>query len=237
MKNSRRINVVIMTILLPFLSSVALSQIILGGSQVVKEVKRSCVSIESIRKTDDVKKVEPTNLGSGVMVLKQGIQYCVTNYHVIEPVRSNDILLVGLNMKEGKVYSISKIAAYNHQLDVAVLDIGPALLSKSTTKFDTLNQASVGVSMLADSTYFDEGSSIITIGFPLGIGTDIAGNQPIIRSGIIAQSLRSDATFLVDGIASHGNSGSPVFSLKDGKVLGIVRGFLNDFITAFDENH
>ena len=99
-----------------------------------------------------------------------------------------------------------------------------------------LDQASNGISMFADSTSFSEGTSIITIGFPLGIGSDITHNLPIVRRGIVAQGLNADNHFLVDGIASHGNSGSPVFNLDDAKLLGIVAAFPSDFITAYDEN-
>ena len=76
----------------------------------------------------------------------------------------------------------------------------------------------------------------MTIGFPLRIGSELAHNLPVVRKGIIAQGLSADGHFLIDGIASHGNSGSPVFDLNNAKFLGIVAAFQNDFINAFDEN-
>jgi hypothetical protein len=55
---------------------------------------------------------------------------------------------------------------------------------------------------------------------------------------MVAQDFGAD-TFLIDGMASHGNSGSPVFSLSaDGtRFIGMVTSFASDKISMFDENH
>jgi hypothetical protein len=44
--------------------------------------------------------------------------------------------------------------------------------------------------------------------------------------------------FLIDGIASHGNSGSPVFAIHvpDTRLAGMVTSFHNDQITLLDED-
>jgi hypothetical protein len=54
---------------------------------------------------------------------------------------------------------------------------------------------------------------------------------------MVAQNAQP-TTFLIDGTVSHGNSGSPVFSLeaKDSKFLGMITSFRNDGIQLFDEN-
>lgn len=52
-----------------------------------------------------------------------------------------------------------------------------------------------------------EGKGVAIPGYPLGIGVDV--NAPVLRTGIIAQFTGGES-FLIDGIASHGNSGSPV---------------------------
>ena len=41
--------------------------------------------------------------------------------------------------------------------------------------------------------------------------------------------------FLVDGTASHGNSGSPVFLCKTGQLAGMVSAQASDKIEAFDD--
>jgi S1-C subfamily serine protease len=167
-------------------------QILYSASGVVDDVKRSCISIESIGISESTQAGEPTKLGSGVAVLKNGVRYFITNHHVLNPLTNKDILVVGLNLKSGKMYAKVKISAYDKNKDIAVLSWSGDYLINSSNIPDSIkeNQASVGISMFADSASFHEGVGVITIGFPLGIGTEIAGNQPIIRSGIIAQSQR-----------------------------------------------
>ena len=90
---------------------------------------------------------------------------------------------------------------------------------------------------------FDDGSSLIEgrgvliPGYPLALGIENDENHPVIRFGIVAQFTGKDY-FLLDGVASHGNSGSPVFSLKqdDNKLIGMVTSFQNERINLFDDN-
>ena len=80
-----------------------------------------------------------------------------------------------------------------------------------------------------------EGRALIIPGYPLGIGTIGDENHPVIRMGIIAQCSKNEF-FLIDGIASHGNSGSPVFLLNEKKVAGILTSHVSDYISLMDEN-
>jgi hypothetical protein len=90
---------------------------------------------------------------------------------------------------------------------------------------------------------FDDGSSIIEgegvlmIGYPLALGIVGNKNHPIVRFGMVAQNAESK-TFLIDGVASHGNSGSPVIGLsaQSQNLLGMVQSFDNDIIVLRDEN-
>jgi hypothetical protein len=54
---------------------------------------------------------------------------------------------------------------------------------------------------------------------------------------MVAQNAESK-TFLIDGVASHGNSGSPVIGLsaQSQNLLGMVQSFDNDIIVLRDEN-
>ena len=63
----------------------------------------------------------------------------------------------------------------------------------------------------------------------LGVGNT---SSPLVRFGHIAQIIDDQKTFLIDGFASHGNSGSPVFTVRDGKFVGLIMGFEPDFVTA-----
>ena len=54
---------------------------------------------------------------------------------------------------------------------------------------------------------------------------------------MVAQKVNPQTNrFIIDGISSHGNSGSPVFNCENGNLLGIISGFNNDYIESFDEN-
>lgn len=241
---SKAIGLLLTTITM-LISQLAYSQIFSQGDvtyfnlpQVIDQTKRSCLSIETIRTQDDISKVEPTKLGSGFLVLKSGNRFAVTNYHVVKNVRRDNRLLVGLNLKQGKVYNISSVIVADEYRDIAVLAVSDSFLSRN--QIDTaginLNQSAVGISAFSDSMDFREGTGALLIGFPLGLGTEVAGNEPVSRLGLLAQSPRPNGHFLIDGISSHGNSGSPVFSTRSGKLLGIVVGFPSDFISAFDEH-
>jgi hypothetical protein len=78
---------------------------------------------------------------------------------------------------------------------------------------------------------------VIVPGYPLSLGIEDGRNNPVVRLGIIAQFTEKDY-FLVDGVASPGNSGSPVFALnyKNHKLVGMITSFVNDRIQLFDEN-
>lgn len=81
-----------------------------------------------------------------------------------------------------------------------------------------------GVSSGADVT---EGISVVTLGFPLGYETpqEGQGNDFIAKSTLNpgTVSKRTSSVLQIDSYASHGSSGSPVFSAR-GLVVGVVFG-------------
>ena len=72
-----------------------------------------------------------------------------------------------------------------------------------------------------------EGVSVVTIGFPLGYETPQEGSgtdfvaKSTLNPGTISK--RTSAVLQIDSYASHGSSGSPVFSAR-GLVVGVVYG-------------
>lgn len=205
----------------------------------IKQAKRSALTIETMKKTDDYKKVNPVLLGSGFLALKSKKIYAVTNFHVVKKIPKDFHSLIGVNLKNGKVHFIANLVRADEANDIAILEITDEFYTRFPVDPDSVhpNQAAIGVSMFADSADFTEGEGVILVGFPLGLGSEILGNQPVSRIGIIAQALSQSGTFLVDGTASRGNSGSAVLDLKTGKLLGMIRGFPNDYIEAFDEQN
>jgi S1-C subfamily serine protease len=206
--------------------------------QKIKEVKRSVISIEVIGLKEDIKIVTPQQLGSGFLVLKTGNVYAVTNHHVIKNVRKDQIILIGVNTKEGKIYNPATVIKSDQGKDIAILMIEDTIISTKKINLQTIkaDQSSIGVSFFGDSSETIEGSGLILIGFPLGLGAYVTGNQPVSRIGIVAQTIQKNGFFLVDATASHGNSGGPVFNVQSVKLIGMVVGFPSDRISAYDEN-
>lgn len=58
-----------------------------------------------------------------------------------------------------------------------------------------------------------EGDQVLYCGFPMGQG--IGGRSfPLSRTGIVSQIVPGERTFLIDGFAQEGHSGSPVFRVR-----------------------
>lgn len=146
-------------------------------------------------------------------------------------------LIVGFNSTSGKVSFLATLLKSDSTKDVAVLSFTDYY--QSSTVIDTTDfkfqQSAVGTSVFGDSIDTVEGAGVIIVGFPLGLGSEITGNRPISRIGIVAQSLSPAGTFIIDATTSHGNSGSPVFNLQSGKLIGMILGFPADRISAYDE--
>jgi hypothetical protein len=91
--------------------------------------------------------------------------------------------------------------------------------------------------MFDDGSFLVEGRGVIIAGYPLALGVEDDQNHPVMRHGMIAQYTGKNY-FLIDGIASHGNSGSPVLARKvnEVKLLGMVTSHVADKINLVDEN-
>lgn len=203
----------------------------------IKEVKRSVVSIEALARADDINRINPTLLGSGFVTMKTGNPYAITNYHVVRNIPQTHRILVGVNFAQGKAYFIASLLSADPKSDIAVLAVKDSILSRLSVPRDSLklNQVTVDLPMYSDTSEMLEGEAVVIVGFPLGIGSEIVSNEPVSRIGIVAQSLNINDTFLLDATASHGNSGSPVFNIRNNKLMGMIVGFRNDYIEAFDE--
>lgn len=95
--------------------------------------------------------------------------------------------------------------------------------------------------LLEDSVIDDndlrEGLEVLFSGFPLNLGSDLYHNYPVTRKGMIAQVLPRSHEIVIDGFASHGNSGSPVYCVTDKglKLVGIQEAVYPDANIGYDE--
>jgi S1-C subfamily serine protease len=201
----------------------------------IKDLKRTSLSIES----SDMNFKKFNTIGSGFLVIKNDIHYAISNFHVTKNLTKNQILLIGMNLDQKKQYAVIDTTYTDEKHDIIVMKLGSTFSLKNNIKVDStlFEPSAVGISMFETNDNIVEGTGIILIGYPLGLGTDLVGNQPISRIGIIAQKPNENTnTFFIDGIASHGNSGSPVFNAQNKKLVGMISSYPSDFITAFDEN-
>ena len=90
---------------------------------------------------------------------------------------------------------------------------------------------------LIDDSDIKEGLQVFFSGYPLNLGTEKFKNYPITRRGIVAQVIPGEKRFIMDGFASRGNSGSPVYCLIGDsiKLVGIQRSVYNDANVGYDE--
>ncbi len=165
-------------------------------------------------------------IGTGFLTTDERKQVLVvTNAHVA---KIGNPLFVRVNSADKIIDYLASLYKINEGFDIAVLVLKKVTPDQQWVSTDLI----IPIGMFGSSSDIVEGREIIYIGYPLGLGVE-EKNYPVSRQATIAQVVKNRATFLIDGFASHGNSGSPVFSRKDGKLLGIVVSFEPDFIDSF----
>ena len=186
----------------------------------IKELKKSSVLILVGQQKDVV--------GTGFLTLNKNHEIVViTNKHVA---LLGPPLFVRVNGPTGTIDCFAKLYKTAKNYDLALINL------KSTfdnPTLDTVDQC-IPESMFAGKNDIMEGKEVVYIGYPLRLGVE-ERNYPVSRQALIAQVIPKKHTYLLDGTASHGNSGSPVFDRKTGKLIGMVESFNADFIDLFTE--
>jgi len=139
--------------------------------------------------------------GSGFSYRKDSI--VVTNHHVIEPNLVSGQNIVAIT--ENGIQINAKLLAYSDKTkyDFAILELQDVLPANRIVLEPEL------------SALYDRGEEIIFAGFPHGIH-DLLVNEAIV-SGPVKQH-----AFYIDGSVNGGNSGGPIISKSNGKIIGIV---------------
>jgi hypothetical protein len=206
-------------------------------SDLIKDRKRASVSFEKTDSSLDIGKKAPILLGSGFLIKKSNKIYGITNAHVAKAIKNKERILIGINTNFGKFYGLVYLLKIEENKDIAIFSYFGNILNPKhiidTIKWD---QQSVGISVIAKDEDILEGNEVISIGYPLHIGATSVKNDPIIRRGIIAQKDQGNGTFILDGMSNPGNSGSPVFDVNTGDLIGMIRSYPQDFISAYDEH-
>ncbi len=194
-----------------------------GLPETVARVKRSVVSVGTFQQL----RTPPAKfLGTGFVVAKG--HHIVTNAHVI-PVdldyAKNETIAVFLRNGEQVEMRRAKLVAKDSEHDVALLSISGAPLRPM---------------IFGDDASVAEGELYGFTGFPIGM---VLGVTPVTHRGIVsaitpiaipAGSVRElnakrllrlrnpYKVFQLDAIAYPGNSGSPLYEIDSGKVVGVV---------------
>jgi len=172
--------------------------------------------------------------GTGFIVSPNG--KFITNAHVYKQIPTNELQYIGAKVP-GKTdekglthydrYPI-KLLEIDEQNDLALMQI------ISSKNFETVEKP-------GDSKSVKEGEEIVYIGYPLatemlnmGFGITMTTNKCIISSVKRRGTDGSLHLFLVDTHTNNGSSGSPVFSLNNGKIIGIVSGRISSKIPTPD---
>ena len=138
--------------------------------------------------------------GSGVIVEVEsnGSAVVVTNYHVIDDGGAVDVLV-----NDSDRYSAT-VLGFDASKDLAVLRI--------------CCSADFGASSLSSGTELADGSTVFTMGYPLGVG------RATVTRGIVSGSWfeQEAGRWMVqaDAAINPGNSGGPLFTLA-GEIVGI----------------
>ncbi|MCO7226240.1 serine protease [Pleionea sp. CnH1-48] len=189
---------------------------------ILKAIKPSIVAIGNYKKTRSPARLL---LGTGFVVADGN--HVVTNAHVIDSARSvpDALLSVFIGRERNlKIYS-AKVVAYDREHDLAIV------------RFDGPAQP---ILEIGDSSRVQEGEIYAFSGFPIG---QILGQYPVTHRGMIAaitpniipmdnakqlnsadlKKLREPfVIFQLDATAYPGNSGSPLFDMKNGRVIGVM---------------
>ena len=152
-------------------------------------------------------------------------EHFLSCYHVYQQILESDRQYIGISVLEPSSKKTAnykrfpaKIIAYDQTNDVALFKI-----EKCTIAFNGL--------LLGNAEKLEEGNELIYTGFPLateflsmGLGITLASTK-CIASAIKRKSADESLDYIqIDAHTSSGSSGSPIFSLQDGKVIGVVAG-------------
>lgn len=194
-----------------------------GLPKTVARVKNSVVSVGTFQRL----RTPPANFrGTGFVVAKGN--HVVTNAHVLPDIldyAKNETIAVFFRNENKVEMRQAKLVAKDSEHDVALLSISGAPRKPM---------------VLGDDASVAEGELYGFTGFPIGM---VLGVTPVTHQGIVSaitpiaipagsvrqlnvkrlQRLRNPyKVFQLDAIAYPGNSGSPLYEIDTGKVVGVV---------------
>jgi len=205
----------------------------LGLEELSRNLRKAVCAIQIPAEQTKGNLIKWNSIGTGFFVdYEHRDTLVVTCKHIVNlSYKLQKQIYIGLDTEKGYKRFVCNVVYIDPLHDIAILNPRKEDKDDSKFKFATFDKE-----LFDDDASLVEGRSVIIPGYPLSLGIEDDQNHPVIRFGFVAQFTGKDY-FLLDGVASHGNSGSPVFSVKsdNNKLIGMAFGFQSDNINLFDE--
>ncbi len=207
----------------------------MNTTKIIEKNKKAIVIIDLMIPVEGNKKRISVR-GTGFIITEDG--KFITNAHVYKKIPEKEMQYIGVSVPgETNEKNLTRYDRYKVELlkidednDVALMKI----VTDKPIKFSVVEK-------LEDSESVKEGEEIVYIGYPLatemlnmGFGLTMTTNKCIISSIKRRGVDGSLHFFLVDTHTNNGSSGSPVFSLENGKLIGIVSGKISSRVPISD---
>ncbi|MDP2926791.1 MAG: serine protease [bacterium] len=194
-------------------------------SEIIEKNKKSVVLLEIIIPKDNDQAMRSVR-GTGFIVSEDG--RFITNNHVYQQIADNEkphlqVMVPGKTDDKGIVYYDGyrlELLKKDEENDLVLMKI----IAPPETIFSPVNG-------IGKSESIKEGEEVIFLGYPLAtelmslsFGITLAANRCIISAIKRRIADGSMHFFMVDTHINNGSSGSPVFSVETGKVVGVASG-------------
>lgn len=205
--------------------------------EIYKQVKKSIVAIAAKYSTNPVGDI----IGTGFIVRSDGVIF--TNQHVINAIGrlpklkgANEwpiVILYFAETEKGMIkmtFEVARIGTLGRERPAEGNPYGPDIPDIGIIQ---VKMKELPPLKIAKNVDLEEGEDVLLAGYPLGTDTLTAPGWlhqlgPTLQKGIIGAILpfpcEQPHALLIDMVAQHGSSGSPLVNPKNGEVIGILYG-------------
>jgi S1-C subfamily serine protease len=192
----------------------------IGLEGLAAEAKKPVFLLESAgRMEDGGQPGKVSRLGTGFLVSVDRTVVGVTCEHLVRGAsEAGREISIAIATEKGPRRVRVSVLATDEERDLALLSVAQA----EKAERPLLAARALPLSRLGGRGSIAEGRGVVVPGYPLGIRVAYDEDHPVMQFGIVAQ-FTGGSSLLVDGVASPGSCGSPVFEVWDGKLIGMIR--------------